>query len=193
MGFRLTPLRENYVMLSYDNDYWISPVTFYDTNSLEEAMEYFGLYLDENNELRRKDLNKVFLDRYGLNVDTSEIFLTQLESLGNSLSEEMAIDNEFIFLSWMPGKYYNIGNRVYCPDGIYECIQPHMAHKGGPPWELSKFWKQLYHEDKIETWYPNSNYAEGDKVNYLDTIWQSTIDGNNDTPGETNAWVFNQI
>mgnify|MGYP003538937362 FL=1 len=52
MGLRLVPLREDYVALVVDYDYWVFSESYYDTTSLEEAMDYFDLYLDENNELR---------------------------------------------------------------------------------------------------------------------------------------------
>lgn len=189
MGFRLVPLREDYVMLAIDNDYWNHPETYYDAFSVEEAMDYFNLYLDDNNELRRRDLNKELMEKYGIYEGNTDTFLQQLEELGNSLSEEQAIDHEFIFLDWMPGKFYEIGNRVYYADGVYECLRNHTAHIGGTPWELQKFWKKLEHENKIDEWYPESNYAEGDKVTYLNQVWFSKIDGNNDIPGEFDSWV----
>lgn len=189
MGLRLVPLYEDHVALVADNDYWVFPESYYDTTSVEEAMEYFHLYLDENNELRRRDLNKELMDRYGIFEGNTDIFLQQLEELGNSLSKEDAIEHEFIFLDWMPGKFYETGHRVYYSDGVYECLRGHTAHRGGTPWDLPKFWKKLAYENKVDEWYPESNYAENDKVMYLNKVWFSKIDGNNDIPGETDSWV----
>lgn len=189
MGLRLVPLYEDHVALVADNDYWVFPESYYDTTSVEEAMEYFHLYLDENNELRRRDLNKELMDRYGIFEGNTDIFLQQLEELGNSLSKEDAIEHEFIFLDWMPGKFYETGHRVYYSDGVYECLRDHTAHIGGTPWDLPKFWKKLAYENKVDEWYPESNYAENDKVMYLSRVWFSKIDGNNDIPGETDSWV----
>lgn len=189
MGLRLVPLREDYVMLVVDHEYWVKPDTYYDTFSIEEAMNYFNLYLDDNNELRRRDLNKEFMEKYGIYEENSDAFLQQLEKLGNSLPEEQAVDSEFIFLDWMPGKYYEIGHRVYYSDGVYECIRNHTAHIGGTPWDLHKFWKKLTHKNKVDDWYPESNYAEGDKAIYLNQVWFSKVDGNNDIPGETDTWI----
>lgn len=189
MGLRLVPLREDYVALVIDYDYWVFPESYYDTTSLEEAMDYFDLYLDENNELRRRDLKQKFVDKHGIHEDSFNEFLEQLEDLGNSLQKETAIDNEFIFLDWMPGKHYKVGNRVYYSDGVYECLQDHTAHMGGNPWDLAKFWKKLEHENKVDEWYPESSYAENDKVMYLNRVWFSKIDGNNDIPGESDTWV----
>ena len=189
MGLRLVPLREDYVALVVDYDYWVFSESYYDTTSLEEAMDYFDLYLDENNELRRRDLKQKFVDKHGLHEDSFNEFLEQLEDLGNSLQKGIAIDNEFIFLDWMPGKHYKVGNRVYYSDGVYECLQDHTAHMSGNPWDLAKFWKKLEHENKVDEWYPESSYAENDKVMYLNRVWFSKIDGNNDIPGETDSWV----
>ena len=121
MGLRLVPLYEDHVALVADNDYWIFPESYYDTTSVEEAMEYFHLYLDENNELRRRDLNKELMNKYGIFEGNTDAFLQQLEELGNSLSKEDAVEYEFIFLDWMPGKFYETGHRVYYSDGVYEC------------------------------------------------------------------------
>ena len=189
MGIRIVPLCDDYVMLAYDNNYWDHPETYYNTSSLEKAIEYFNLYIDDDNNLRRKDIKKIFLERYGIKENNADEFLSQLESIGNSLSTEMAIDNEFIFLDWMPNKYYEIGNRVYYSDGVYECICNHTAHSAGTPWDLPKFWKKLEHENKVEDWYPNSNYAEHDKVMYLGQVWFSKKDGNNDIPNESDSWI----
>ena len=189
MGLRLVPLREDYVALVVDYDYWVFPESYYDTTSLEEAMDYFDLYLDENNDLRRRDLKQKLVNKYGIHEDCINEFLQQLEDLGNLLPKKVAIDNEFIFLDWIPGKYYNIGNRVYYSDGVYECLQNHTAHIGGTPWDLPKFWKKLAHENKVDDWYPESSYAEYDKVIYLGKTWFSKIDGNDDIPGESDTWV----
>lgn len=190
MGIRLLDLSNNHAMLMVDFKDYIDPSTYYDTNSVEEAMEYFGLELDSEYRLvRRVDPYETALKTLGISVSQIDEFLSQLENLGKQISEEDALDSPLIFLAWDPGKKYKVGDRVNFAEDVFECIKEHRAHIGGNPYYLiNKFWRLIEHKYKIPEWYPDNKYASEDLVSYKGKIWESLIEENTKIPEEGIFW-----
>lgn len=190
MGIRYTDLGDGYVQLEIDYKYWEEPNNYYDTDSIEEAIEYFHLNLDENTGLLRYE-DKEIMSVLGLHNDEEiESFLAQLKKIGETLTEQEAINNEFLFLEWSPKQTYSTDDRVYYKDGVYKCLQDHTSHIENTPWDLHDCWKKMLPKSKTEEWYPNNNYANGDLVTYSGKTYQSLIDGNNLSPDNANYWGF---
>ena len=194
MGLRLLDLPENYAMLIVDFDYWIQPDKFYDSSKVEEAMEYFGLEISLDNRLKRKqDPNQMLIDKLGISIEQSEEFLNQLKTLSAMISEEDAKDVPLIFPKWNHGEHYKVGDRVYFAEEVMECIKEHTAHRDGNPIDLHKFWRYIKVYTRIESWYPDNNYARDDLVSYENKLWKSLVDGNNFIPVDSQGWVEIQL
>ena len=70
MGLRLEVYNENYVGLVADFNFVENSKEFCTSNNIEEAMEYFDLYLDERTRrLKRNDPNQRIVDKLAINIE----------------------------------------------------------------------------------------------------------------------------
>lgn len=188
MGFRYIDLGDNYAQLVVDYEYWESPNDYYDTDSIEEALEYFHLTINEVTGLLKRN-NEEITETLGLhNEEEIANFLEQLKKLGETLTKEQILENELLFLEWSPRQNYLVGDKVYYKDGVYECLQEHTSYIDDTPWDLHDCWQQVLPDSKIDEWHSNSNYANGDLITYEGDIYQSLIDGNNYLPDNSTYW-----
>lgn len=123
-----------------------------------------------------------------LNMD----FASQVQTL----SDEMALEVPSVFPLWQAGVAYEVSFKVRHNDILYKVLQAHTSQADWTPdVAVSLFAKVLAEpvvdpetgEVDIPKWeQPDSAnpYMTGDKVNYDDVIYESTVDNNVWSPAE---------
>ena len=199
MGLRLEVYNENFVSLIADFTYVNNSKEFYSSDSVEEAIKYFDLYLDpKTNHLKRNDPNQKIVDKLAIDSDNIDEFQDQLQSIIDKISDEEAEEFNLLFENWNSTKQYQINDRVRYEGVLYKCLQAHTAQLDWTPDVAVSLWAKLL-IDPIETgpqeWVqPDSTnpYMDGDRVSHNGFTWESQIDNNVWEPGVSGTeslWV----
>ena len=199
MGLRLEVYNENYVGLVADFNFVENSKEFCTSNNVEEAMEYFDLYLDERTRsLKRNDPNQRIVDKLAINIENIEMFQKQLETITNTLTDEEANGFSLLFEEWSPSGVYKIGDRIRYNGVLYKCLTAHNAQQDWAPSAAPSLWAQILIDPAIsgpQPWtQPSSTnpYMDGDRVTHNGKTWESQVDNNVWEPGTTGTeslWV----
>ena len=169
----------------------------YDTDSIQEAMEHFNLYL-ANGVLMEKSAETVALTDLGINPTQAVAFRNQVNTLIANLDDTNAVANVILFPQWDGnGVSYEVNTRVQYENTLYKVLQ---AHKSQPDWtpaaSPSLFAKVLVSTDGTpKEWeQPNSTngYKTGDIVIHNEKYWISLVDNNVWEPGATGVSQWKQ-
>ena len=200
MGLRLEVYNENYVSLIADFNFVENSKDFCTSNNIEEAMEYFDLYLDERTRsLKRNDPNQRIVDKLAINIENIEMFQKQLGTITNTLTDEEANEFSLLFEEWSPSGVYKIGDRIRYNGVLYKCLEDNNATMETPPSVIPSVWTEIFTEsvsEEIPVWEQpeeGSGYADGDRVIHNDIIYISQVDNNIWEPGITGTeslWIM---
>ena len=117
-------------------------------------------------------------------IDEMQNLLDEVTSI---LTDEQADQIPQAFSEWKAGIAYSIGQRVRYNDKLWRCVQAHTSQEGWEPSETPSLWTRTHQEGEIPEWTQplgaTDAYSAGDKVKYLDKIWESTVDNNVWEPG----------
>lgn len=80
--------------------------TFCAADSVEAAMEHFGLYKDGNGSLKVKDANEEAISELGVAPDEAEEFRSALDEITAAMTDEEALEHKVLFKLWQPGLEY---------------------------------------------------------------------------------------
>lgn len=199
MGLRLEVYNENFVGLIADFNYVNDSAEFCSSNSVDDAMVYFDLYLDEKtNRLKRNDPNQRVVDKLAIDINSIDTFQEQLEAVTDQLPDEEALKYNLLFEEWSPVGQYEIGDRIRYDGVLYKCLQAHGAQQDWAPLSAPSLWAQVLIDPAVsgpQAWIqPGSTngYADGDQVTHNGKTWESQVDNNIWEPGTTGTdslWV----
>ena len=162
---------------------------FIDTDSIQEAMNYFNMYLQDNNlYIRTEDeqaLNNLGVDaKEAVEVrDAIDIFLA-------TVPDEEVESVKVLFPQWKVGIYYKMNTRVRFKENVYKILQAHTSQEDWmPDVAVSLYAPLLINEEtnEILKWaQPDSTnpYMIGDKVIFEEKIYESLIDNNIWSPAD---------
>lgn len=200
MGLRLEVYNENYVGLVADFNFVENSKEFCTSNNIEEAMEYFDLYLDERTRrLKRNDPNQRIVDKLAINIENIEMFQKQLETITDTLTDEEAKGLSLLFEEWRPSEVYKIGDRIRYNGVLYKCLEDNNATMEAPPSAIPSVWTEIFAEtvsEEIPAWEQpeeGNGYADGDRVIHNDIIYISQVDNNiwePGTAGTESLWIM---
>ena len=200
MGLRLEVYNENYVGLVADFNFVENSKEFCTSNNIEEAMEYFDLYLDERTRrLKRNDPNQRIVDKLAINIENIEMFQKQLEAITDTLTDEEAKGLSLLFEEWRPSEVYKIGDRIRYTGVLYKCLEDNNATMETPPSVMPSVWTEIFAEtvsEEIPAWEQpeeGNGYADGDRVIHNDIIYISQVDNNiwePGTAGTESLWIM---
>lgn len=106
MGFILEKYSENTAGLVVNFRQQENSDTFCDTDSVNEALEYFGLYKDESGNLKIKDANEQAMGELGIEPAEADEFRSALDEITAAMTDEEALENKVLFKLWKVGVEY---------------------------------------------------------------------------------------
>ena len=173
----------------------VTTETFCATDSVQEAMKHFGLFLDENNFLRIDSDSERAMDTLEIVPDQAKDFREKVNSLVSALDDETALQNIILFPSWVAGVEYKAGERVRYNGTLYSVLQDHASQETWTPIASASLYAPVLRETEdgsIPEWaQPESTngFMAGDKVMYNGIIYISQVDNNIWEPGaDENIW-----
>jgi len=165
------------------------------TDSIQEAMEYFGLYEEKGIIYSRTEADEIY-DELGVNNTTEvEELRTSLNAVAAALSDETAAEYPILFKEWKSGVSYAVGDRIRYRQGLYKVVTAHTSQDTWTPDAAPSLFAILLNPDPniIYDWIqPDSTngYANGARVRHNGDIWTSTADNNVWEPGAVGApWI----
>lgn len=162
------------------------------TDSIQEALEYFNLYVQDGRCYTHTDEEEIY-DTLGLeNKQEVEELRTSLNTVIATLSDEAAKDHIILFKEWKVGVNYVVGDRVRYNQGLFKVLQAHTSQADWTPTRAPSLFAAILNPnpDIIEEWIqPDSTngYMTGDKVLHNGETWVSTADNNVWEPGAVGA------
>lgn len=151
MGLRLEVYNDNFVGLVADFTYIQPSSDFIPSDSVEQAMKYFNLYLDDNTlRLKRNDPNQRIIDKLGINSENVDTFLANLNNIGNILTDNQALANPLLIATWKLDQEYEIGDKVRHVDIIWKALQQHTSNLENAPSTSEGYWTQVLPEIEPE-------------------------------------------
>ena len=154
------------------------------TDSVEEAMKHFKLYLDENNRLRINSESERAMDTLEIKPEEAKDFRSKVDTLLVALTDEQAIENIILFPTWSIGIDYKINDRIRYDGILYRVLQDHTSQEDWNPSVAVSLFARVLNEtenDSVPEWVqPESTegYMIGDHVIYEGIEYESLIDNN---------------
>lgn len=186
MGFILEKYSENAAGLVVSFQQTADSDVFCTADSVEAAMEHFGLYKDESGNLKLKDANEEAMGDLGIKPDEAEELRSTLDEITAAITDEEALEHKVLFKLWQPGLEYQKDEKVRYGDNLYQCIQPHTSQADWMPPAVPALWRAFSEEQYPEWVQPlgaHDAYGKGDTVTHNGKKWASDVDGNTWEPG----------
>ncbi len=170
---------------------------FFSGDSVEAAMEHFGLYLDDDNRLRVDSESERAMDVLSIEPSQAQEFRAAVNEILVSLDDETADANKLLFPLWSgDGVAYSVGARVRYNSVLYKVLQAHTSQSDwAPDVAVSLFAccievatdEEGNPTDEVAEWVrPDSAnpYMKGDKVKFEGQVYESLIDNNVWSPAD---------
>jgi len=154
------------------------------TDSVQEALEYFNLYVRDHTIYERTGESEV-LAKLGANSqeELTEIRET-LDNLLNEFDDETASEYKVLFKNWEPDIQVTQGERYKYNNVLYKVLQSHTTQRGWEPEIATSLFAVILTSQEPETYnewvQPDSTnpYMMGDRVIFLGKIYESIINNN---------------
>lgn len=162
---------------------------FCNSDSVEEAMKYFNLYLDERNVIKMRTDSEQALEDLDVAPEEAKLFREQVTALLSVLDDEEAIEHLVLFPLWDFGNAYVAGDRMRYNGVLYKVLQDHTSTIEWTPDVASSLYAKLLNETEdgsIPTWeQPESTngFMMGDQVYHNGILYTSLVDNNIWEPG----------
>ena len=104
----------------------------------------------------------------------------------DALPDAEALEVTELFLPWVSGKAYAVGDKIKYNDLLYSCVQAHTSQDDWAPDLTPALWKRVSVVEWPEWIQPTGAqdaYMMGDKVSHNEKHWVSTADNNVWEPG----------
>ena len=160
--------------------------TFCATDSVNEALEYFGLYTDENGGIKVKDANEEAMGDLGIEPAEADELRSALDEITAAMTDEEALENKVLFKLWKTDTAYQKGEKVRYGDNLYQCVQPYTSQADWTPPAVPALWRAFSLAEYPEWAQPtgaHDAYAQGVTVTHNGKKWASELDGNTWEPG----------
>lgn len=165
------------------------------TDSVEEALEYFNLYVENGIIYSRTETEEIY-DELGVNnTEEVEEMRSSINAITALLPDETAIEYPILFKEWKANVNYSVGDRIRYRQGLYKVLIAHTSQATWTPDAAPSLFAILLNPDPniIYDWIqPDSTngYANGARVYHNGDIWTSTADNNVWEPGTVGApWI----
>ncbi len=191
MGFYLERYNNNTCGLVVSFAQSANTLTFFNGDSIEAAMKHFGVYLDDNKQLRVQTEEAQALDTLNIVAEEAADFRASINTLLVSLDDETADANKLLFPLWSGDSVaYSVGERVRYNAVLYKVLQAHTSQEDWTPDVAVSLFARCIEiktdeegnpTDGVPEWVqPDSTnpYNTGDRVKYNDKIYESLIDNN---------------
>lgn len=166
------------------------------SDSVEEAMKHFGLYLDENNLIRINSDSDRAMDTLEIKPEEAKDFRSKVDTLLVALTDEQAIENIILFPTWSIGINYKVNDRIRYDGILYRVLQDHTSQEDWSPSVAVSLFARILNETEdgsVPEWVqPESTegYMIGDHVMYEGIEYESLIDNNVWSPvGYSAGWA----
>ena len=166
--------------------------SYFEGNSVEEAIKHFNMYL-KGNELYIKTEDEVAINNLGINAADAVEFRSTVNAIITTLTDEQAIAAPVLFPVWQADVEYKAGDRIRYNGKLYKVVQNHTSQNGWEPLHAASLYTVLLIDEEngsVLGWVqPGSTngYSIGDKVIHNEKFWISTMSNNVWEPGTTNA------
>ena len=163
--------------------------TYFSGDSVEEAMAYFGMYLDEYKNLKIGSDSERAMDVLEIEPTEAVAFREQVDTLIATLDDEAAVECMILFPSWDAKNQYKAGDRIRYQDVLYKVLQDHTAQADWAPNVASGLFAKVLNETEdgsIPEWVqPDSTngFMMGDQVYHNGILYTSLVDNNTWEPG----------
>ena len=131
---------------------------------------------------------KVLAGGERLTYDQAVKHRTSLEEVSNTLDDDTAKDNPWLFPTWAVDKDYKVGDRVDYSGKLYKCLQAHKSQADWTPDVAVSLWVNI--SDPGEEWPEwkqptgaHDAYEIDAKVSHSGKHWISIVDANVWEPG----------
>lgn len=130
-------------------------------------------------------------------LDEAKKYRKLIEMMAESLDDETAEQNAFVFPSWEVGVEYKKDYKIRYNDVVYKVLQDHTSQSDWTPDTAVSLYVKVHQQEPHD--YPeweqptgsHDAYNKGDIVRHNDKLWESLIDGNVWEPGTVgteNLW-----
>lgn len=157
--------------------------TYFEGDSISEAMKHFNIYLKGNN-MYVKTADEKAIEDLGIQKEDAVEFRSTVDAIIVTLTDEQAITAPVLFPVWQANTQYKVGDRIRYEGKLYKVIQDHTSQLGWEPILASSLFAALLIDEiskEILEWVqPNSTnpYSLGDKVLFNGMVYESLIDNN---------------
>lgn len=153
-------------------------------DSIQEAMEYFNLYIHDNSLYENTDESAIFAELGVNSKEETTALRNTLDSLINNFDDEQAIQYIYLFKTWAPNIQMNQGEKYKYGDTLYTVLQSHTSQVGWEPNITPSLYARVIvfqTPGEYADWeQPDSTnaYMRGDRVRFNEKIYESLVDDN---------------
>lgn len=165
------------------------------TDSIQEAMAYFNLYVKDNMIFSYTETEEIYDELGVTNTTEIEEMRNSIDALTATITDEAAVEYPILFKEWKTNTSYVIGDRIRYRQGLYKVLIAHTSQDTWTPDTAPSLFAILLNPnpDIIYDWIqPDSTngYATGARVRHNGDFWTSTADNNVWEPGAVGApWI----
>ena len=120
----------------------------------------------------------------------------KIEDLAITMTDEEGLEFVDLFVNWVTGTAYAVGDRVKFDDTLYKCVQAHTSQDDWTPDLTPALWVRVTVEEWPEWVQPigaQDAYMTGDKVTHNEKHWVSLIDNNVWEPSESAPTLWQEV
>ena len=160
---------------------------FIDTDNVQEAMDYFNMYLQDNNLYVHTE-DKLALDNLGVDAKEAVEVRDAIDTFLETIPDEEVESVKVLFPHWKVGVQYETNARIRFTDNIYKVLQAHTSQEDWMPDVAVSLYAPLLIDEEtneiLEWVQPDSTnpYMIGDRVIFEEKIYESLIDNNTWSP-----------
>lgn len=169
--------------------------SYFDGDSIAEAMKHFNIYL-KGYEMYIKTDDEMAIEELAIKPDDAKEFRNTVNIIIETLTDEQAIAAPVLFPVWQENVSYKVGDRVRYENKLYKVLQAHDSQLEWTPVAAPSLFACLLVDEEngeILPWeQPTSTnpYSIGDKVLFNEKVYESVIDNNIWSPADYPAgWV----
>ena len=162
---------------------------FVDTDNIQEAMDYFNMYL-ENNELYIHTKNEIALDNLGFATEEAIEVRDAINTFLVTIPDEEVESVKVLFPQWKVGTHYKMNTRIRFKENIYKILQEHTSQEDWMPDIAVSLYAPLLIDEEtneiLEWVQPDSTnpYMIGDRIIFEEKVYESLIDNNTWSPAD---------